>query len=195
MRAIVVVIAALCVGACAIETQDDPILAAARAVGLRKPSCLGDAPNAFQGSGQGNCGSAARRPPSALHNAIAARTRTNGQQVAINVFKRMPLSGDSNNIDVAPEAVPSLNIEASCQDAATAAFDRNVSRCLSDERRARDELASKWREYPPSYRSQCAGYSSRSGGGTYTDLLTCLEMDLHARELSDRGRRKAQAAN
>jgi len=94
-----------------------------------------------------------------------------------------------------PNVVPTLNVEASCQYAADIAIDRNVSRCLLDERRAREEIGHKWSELPASYRSQCSRYASRSGGGTYTDLLTCFEMDLHAGELSRRGRQEYQAAN
>jgi hypothetical protein len=92
-------------------------------------------------------------------------------------------------------AVPTLDVEASCHYAADVAIDRNVNRCLLDEGRAREELAHKWSEFPAAYRSQCSRYASRSGGGTYTDLLTCLEMDLHAGEVNRRDRQKDQAAN
>jgi hypothetical protein len=107
----------------------------------------------------------------------------------------MSSSAASNIAEATPDAVPSLNVEASCHYADDAGIERNMNRCLLDERSARDELGRKWSEYPVSYRSQCARYVSRSGGGTYTDLLTCVEMNVHAHELSERGRQKDQAAN
>jgi hypothetical protein len=58
-----------------------------------------------------------------------------------------------------------------------------VNRCLLDESNAHDELVRRWTEFSAHDRAHCARYSSRSGGGTYTDLFTCLEMGKLAGEL------------
>lgn len=89
------------------------------------------------------------------------------------------------------EGVPTLNSEASCHPTENLAVDQNVDRCLSAESSARDQLAHKWAEFPSADRSHCARYTTSGGGGTYTDLLTCLEMDLDARNLNTKNRTAA----
>jgi hypothetical protein len=84
--------------------------------------------------------------------------------------------------------VPTLNFEASCHLAANLAFDQNVNRCLADESKARDQLAHKWAEFPSADRLHCVRYSSAGGAGTYTDLLTCLELELNVRSLHEKNR-------
>lgn len=193
MRALIAVTAALCLSACSAETENDPFFAAARALGLRTTS------------------SAAGRTASTTANegAVAARTRTSNRPSVV-ALERPSLSGPdsldrptgsigrpadttADSID-RPGAIPSLDIQASCRYADDHAIDHNLKRCLLDETKARDELTHRWAEFFAAYPSQCSRYASR-GGGTYTDLLTCLEMDVHAGELNDRDQRKDKAAN
>jgi hypothetical protein len=55
-----------------------------------------------------------------------------------------------------------------------------VNRRLLVEGRARDQLARKWTEFPSSdVRMRYSGV----GGGAYTDLLTCLVMELNVGNL------------
>jgi hypothetical protein len=77
-------------------------------------------------------------------------------------------------------SVPTLNPETSCHLADKLAVNQNVDHCLVMESKARDELAHKWSDFPSADRSHCMRYSS---GGTYTDLLTCLELELDVRNL------------
>jgi hypothetical protein len=84
--------------------------------------------------------------------------------------------------------VPALDIEASCHPAENLAVDQNAARCLSSEGSARDQLAHKWTEFPSADRLHCMRYTTTGGGGTYTDLLTCLEMDSDARHLETKNR-------
>jgi hypothetical protein len=86
-------------------------------------------------------------------------------------------------------SVPTLDVEASCHSAESLGADRNVDLCLSVESSARQQLVQKWTEFPSADRSHCARYTTAGSGGTYTDLLTCLEMEvdvktLHAKNIS-----------
>lgn len=198
MRGIIAVIAPLCLSACAAGTPNDPIFVLAQSIDASKTGCRAAVTGDFQrASGtQAICGDGVQRRQSAFDNqTVAARTRHDSQRVALASSERAPWLNGPDRTNVVPNVIPTLDIEVRCQDAADIANDRNVNRCVSDERSARDELARKWTAFPASYRSQCARYVSRSGGGTYTDLLTCLEMGLHAHELSERGRQGNQAAN
>jgi hypothetical protein len=87
--------------------------------------------------------------------------------------------------------VPALHAEASCHLADNLAVDQNVNHCLSVESSARAQLALQWTEFPSADRSHCMRYSSAGGGGTYTDLLTCLEMELDARNLHVKNRSRS----
>jgi hypothetical protein len=86
------------------------------------------------------------------------------------------------------EGVPTLNSETSCHLADNFAVDQDANFCLQEESRARDQLAHRWAEFPGADRSHCMRYSSAGGGGTYTDLLTCLEMELYAKNLHAKNR-------
>jgi hypothetical protein len=86
------------------------------------------------------------------------------------------------------EGVPTLNSEANCHLAETLDVNENLSRCLLVETNARDELAHRWFEFPSTDRTHCTRYTTAGGGGTYTGLLTCLEMELHVRNLPVKNR-------
>jgi hypothetical protein len=86
------------------------------------------------------------------------------------------------------EAVPTLNSETNCHLPDNLAVIENANDCLLVENRARDELTRKWIEFPGADRSHCTRYTTAGGGGTYTGLLTCLEMELHVRNLPVKNR-------
>jgi hypothetical protein len=58
----------------------------------------------------------------------------------------------------------------------------SIDACRSSERNARDALCS----FPTADRSGCCGLTTTGTPGTYTELLTCLEMRSQARQLTDR---------
>jgi hypothetical protein len=100
-------------------------------------------------------------------------------------------SASPNRDDIGEDgwtSVPRLNVEESCRYSGDIAVDTNVNRCLLDENSAHDQLVQAWSGFPAADRSQCTRYSTKSGGGTYTDLLTCLEMSLHANALHAKNR-------
>lgn len=100
-----------------------------------------------------------------------------------------PKLASANEIVV--ESIPTLNLEASCHLADNLAVDQNVNHCLALENNARDQLARRWAVFPNNDRSHCIRYSSAGGGGTYTDLLSCLETEVDARRLHAKSRSAA----
>jgi hypothetical protein len=179
-NALIAMTVALGLGACAADTpRNDPILAFARALGISAtPSC----PTMIaRGYGvQSNC------------------TDTQVTQSPIPVSRTGSphwASASPNRDDIGKDgwtSVPRLSIEESCRYSRDIGADTNVNRCVLDESGAHDQLVQLWSGFPATDRSQCVRYSTRSGGGTYTDLLTCLEMSLHANELHAKNRALAR---
>jgi hypothetical protein len=175
-NALIAMTAALCLGACAADSpRNDPVLAFARAFGITAtPSC-----------------------PTMITRNYGAQSNCTDTQV---IKSPVPVSRTDNprSASVSPDrydigedgwtSVPRLNIEESCRYSGDIAADTNVNRCRQDESGAHDQLVQTWSRFPAADRSQCTRYSTRSGGGTYTDLLTCLEMSLHANELHAKNR-------
>jgi hypothetical protein len=87
---------------------------------------------------------------------------------------------------VVTAGVPTLDSRANCRMAETLGVAQNTDTCLSLENSARHQLVSRWAEFPSADRSHCVRYSTAGGGGTYTDLLTCLEMERTVKNLHSR---------
>ncbi|MGY8681210.1 hypothetical protein Q2941_25940 [Bradyrhizobium sp. UFLA05-153] len=81
----------------------------------------------------------------------------------------------------ASDAVPKLNVEATCKatveadKAAGLDLGQSFDKCMSDENSARDQLGSIWSSYSPSNRTQCEREATILDA-SYVDLLTCLQM-------------------
>src|ERR1043165_2906710 len=85
----------------------------------------------------------------------------------------------------AVDAVPTFNIDPSCQAAARQAAEANyLSVCRNSEQRARDEMQRQWPQLNAADKAQCVNATTVGGVPTYTELLTCLEM---AREVRQKG--------
>ena len=172
-------VVALCLGACAAETpRDRPFLALAQSLGISAPSC----PTSIAGDFVAPSNCAETR---ALHPPLRAAPGENPDP-ALAPPNRDTIGGEEAT------SVPRLNVKASCRYAGDIGADTNVNRCLSDESSARDQLVRRWSDFPVADRSQCSRYSTRSGGGTYSDLLTCLEMSRYAGELHAKTRALAR---
>jgi hypothetical protein len=80
--------------------------------------------------------------------------------------------------------VPKLNVERTCRESANAdaASSFDAKRCLESENRTRDELASKWNEFPAADRQECTQMATLGGTASYVALITCLEMNRDARQ-------------
>ena len=81
------------------------------------------------------------------------------------------------------EAVPNLDVEASCRAAAKVnrqidlADSESTKNCMRDEEEARAELVQKWSSFSASDRGRCVGETMADGESpSYVDLLTCLQL-------------------
>jgi hypothetical protein len=84
------------------------------------------------------------------------------------------------------DQVPTLNFTPSCRASAAgvAGLRTDFEACARTEREARDQLAKQWREFPAADRESCTRLTRIGGtGGTYTELITCLEMKRDVRTL------------
>jgi hypothetical protein len=82
--------------------------------------------------------------------------------------------------------VPTLNVTPSCRASADGILGvkEDIETCVRSENEARDQAAKQWNEFPPADRASCTRLTTMGGtGGTYTELLTCLEMKRDARKL------------
>jgi len=84
------------------------------------------------------------------------------------------------------DQVPTLNITPSCRASADGILGvkQDINACISSENEARTQLAQQWSQFPAGDRQSCTNLTSMGGtGGTYTELLTCLEMKRDVRKL------------
>jgi hypothetical protein len=90
---------------------------------------------------------------------------------------------------VAADSIPVFNVEPFCRAVATRAApvgDKDV--CLRQEHEARDQLVRQWAQFPAADRSYCEQLARIGSDPTYTELLTCLELQRDARNLRERER-------
>ena len=81
-------------------------------------------------------------------------------------------------------SLPRFNVEPSCRAAAQRAGDASyLAVCLRKEQEARDEIERLWREFTAGDKAQCMPRSRVFDRGTYTELLTCLELARAVRDL------------
>ena len=75
------------------------------------------------------------------------------------------------------DAIPKLNVEATCKGSVEAGLDlpQSFDKCMSDENSARQQLGPIWSSYSPAVRAQCEGEATIADA-SYVDLLTCLQM-------------------
>jgi hypothetical protein len=122
-------------------------------------------------------------------NVQTAETQTRTKQrIVIDQPGRAPQPKLASANETVVESIPTLNSEANCHLPDNLAVTENANRCLLVENGARDELTHRWIEFPGADRSHCTRYTTAGGGGTYTGLLTCLEMELHVRNLPVKNR-------
>jgi hypothetical protein len=84
----------------------------------------------------------------------------------------------------AAEQVPTIDVAPGCRTAATAlGIKMDVDACIRSEQNAREQLVKEWSGFPAADREGCYSLTRIGGNGTYTDLLTCLEIKRDARLL------------
>ncbi|WP_213288795.1 hypothetical protein [Bradyrhizobium sp. sGM-13] len=83
------------------------------------------------------------------------------------------------------DGVPNFDIVRSCRldVAATTGLsvDQSLKSCVSDEQKAKRQLASQWPKFPAPSRVSCISQESIGGTPSYVSLLTCLQIGQWAR--------------
>jgi hypothetical protein len=83
------------------------------------------------------------------------------------------------------DGVPNFDIARSCKldVAATAGLsvDQSTKSCVSDEQKAKRQLASQWSKFPAPSRASCTSQESIGGTPSYVSLQTCLQMSQGTR--------------
>ena len=95
------------------------------------------------------------------------------------------------------DQVPTLNFMPSCRASADGILGvkENMDSCVRSETEARDQAAKQWSTFLAADRAACTRLTTLGGtGGTYTELLTCLEMKRDARKLPKEGGTVGQVA-
>jgi hypothetical protein len=85
----------------------------------------------------------------------------------------------------AAQGVPKIDLGPTCKAAAkgSAGWSQDYDSCIKSEEAARDVLAKEWGSFPAADRGSCHRLTTTGTPGTYTELLTCLEMKRDARKL------------
>src|SRR5262245_61360768 len=83
------------------------------------------------------------------------------------------------------QGVPTINVDPSCKAAAAgyAGIAQEFDSCRKSEAAARDILVKEWNNFTAADRASCHRLTTTGTPGTYTELLTCLEMRRDARAL------------
>lgn len=84
----------------------------------------------------------------------------------------------------AAQGVPTIDVGPSCR--AAAAGNKNAQdadSCRRSELAARETLVKLWDSFPAADRTGCYKLTTTGTPGTYSELLTCLEMRRDARDL------------
>jgi hypothetical protein len=83
------------------------------------------------------------------------------------------------------DRVPTFDVARSCKldVAATAGLsvDQSIKSCMSDEKRARQQLTSQWSKFSGPSKAECIPQESIGGTPSYVSLLTCLQLGKWAR--------------
>jgi hypothetical protein len=92
------------------------------------------------------------------------------------------------------DRVPTFNVEPICRDVASrAAPIGTMDTCMKTEEAARAQLMREWSQFAPADKSHCLQLSTLGGEPTYTELLTCLELDTEARNAMEKDERAMRA--
>ena len=86
----------------------------------------------------------------------------------------------------AARQIPRINFEPSCKAAAagTLGLTQDINICVQEELNARARISELWNQFRRADRANCTGLATMGGSGTYTELLTCLEIMRDARQLA-----------
>jgi hypothetical protein len=85
------------------------------------------------------------------------------------------------------QSVPKIDITPTCKAAAkgSAGLVQDYDSCRRSEDAARETLVKQWSSFSVADRGSCYRLTTTGTPGTYTELLTCLEMRRDARKFPD----------
>ena len=87
-----------------------------------------------------------------------------------------------SSVGAAPQQPPTFDVNPSCKAAAAASGTQDrLQGCLDSEKNARAQLVKEWGQFPAASRATCYQASTAGGEPTYTEFITCLEMDRDAK--------------
>jgi len=82
------------------------------------------------------------------------------------------------------DQVPQFNVEPGCRAAAVYGTTPDYAAvCVRKEQETRRKLVESWSQFKPAQRAQCVQLTRLGVTGTYTELMTCLEMARDAEAL------------
>jgi hypothetical protein len=109
------------------------------------------------------------------------------------MFLPMSVAIVATTVLVAADEVPRLNVEPSCRvEVSRTVPNGDMEVCLENERSAREQLVWEWTQFTPADKTHCLRLSTLGGEPSYTDLLTCLELERDARNLREKDRGTAE---
>ncbi len=111
----------------------------------------------------------------------------------LTIFMAYSILGVAATVRVRNEAVsgegkglPALDIEAGCRDVAQNDLNKttDLPGCVSEERRAREQLRKEWASYSADMHQQCMHLVTPPALQSYVTLQTCLRMARDAQNLT-----------
>ena len=103
------------------------------------------------------------------------------------MFPRMSAAVVAATVFVAVDQVPNWNVAPSCRVSVSKTSPLgDMEVCMSNERAARDQLVKEWEKFTPADKAHCLRLATLGGEPSYTDLLTCLELERDARTLREK---------
>jgi hypothetical protein len=83
------------------------------------------------------------------------------------------------------DSLPVFDVKKSCQGRAIEAVfvGRNADTCIQSEEAARDQLKKRWGEFSAKDKVQCVATAKIGGSPSYTEVITCLEMNRDLQKL------------
>jgi hypothetical protein len=89
----------------------------------------------------------------------------------------------------AADPVPAFNVEPHCRAVAAKAVPvGDPAACMKLEQEARVQLVNQWDQFTAADKDHCLPLSTMAGEPTYSELLTCLEVERDARLLREKKR-------
>ena len=98
------------------------------------------------------------------------------------MFAFAPLLLGSHLLAVA-DSVPVFDLTKSCQAIEAVFAGRNSDTCVQSEEAARDQLKKNWGEFSAKDKAQCVATAKIGGIPSYTEVITCLEMNRDLQKL------------